>query len=208
MNTMSSPRRTTAGHTQSASRFEVRSVRDEPVQSVLFVCTGNICRSPFAELLLRHLIPGLTVDSVGTHALTGHPMDELMGRELLARGIDPAPARGRALGHRSPTADLILVMSMRHRRFLIEEHPGIARRVGLLGSVEDLAALVPAHDVLLRSHVTKWARRTADPAAEIADPYRLGPEAAAIAAERIDSAVNALADVIADPATASGPAPR
>ena len=46
---------------------------------VLFVCTGNICRSPTAERLAvayaaRHGIADFTSSSAGTHAVIGHPI--------------------------------------------------------------------------------------------------------------------------------------
>src|SRR5437762_9435493 len=51
-----------------------RAVRD--VKSVLFVCTGNICRSPIAEGLFRRLIGNrgdIDVVSAGVHAVRGQP---------------------------------------------------------------------------------------------------------------------------------------
>ena len=44
--------------------------------SILVVCTGNICRSPIAERFLRHALPGMKIDSAGTGALIGHEADE------------------------------------------------------------------------------------------------------------------------------------
>ncbi|MCP5602776.1 protein tyrosine phosphatase, partial [Klebsiella pneumoniae] len=43
--------------------------------SILVVCTGNICRSPLAERILRKSLPGKKIDSAGTNALVGHPAD-------------------------------------------------------------------------------------------------------------------------------------
>ncbi|MFN2560552.1 MAG: low molecular weight phosphatase family protein, partial [Jatrophihabitans sp.] len=46
--------------------------------AVLFVCTGNVCRSPLAERLMRaRLAPGLpvAVSSAGTMGLSGYPID-------------------------------------------------------------------------------------------------------------------------------------
>ena len=41
--------------------------------SILFVCTGNICRSPLAEGLLRLSLPNTRVYSAGLAAVIGHP---------------------------------------------------------------------------------------------------------------------------------------
>ncbi|EMH4162837.1 protein tyrosine phosphatase [Pluralibacter gergoviae] len=43
--------------------------------SILVVCTGNICRSPIGERLLRKLLPSKTIDSAGTGALVDKPAD-------------------------------------------------------------------------------------------------------------------------------------
>ena len=75
---------------------------------VLTVCTGNICRSPYAELLLREGFgwarPGaFEVTSAGTHALVGRPVDVGSVRQLGAKGIDAggnmaAPLLAESLG--------------------------------------------------------------------------------------------------------------
>lgn len=70
--------------------------------SVLFVCMGNICRSPTAEgvfrKLLRETAPGLElrVDSAGTHAYhIGDPPDVRSQAAALERGVDISAHRGR-----------------------------------------------------------------------------------------------------------------
>src|SRR2546422_4051317 len=59
------------------STFYARSqARREIVKSVLFVCTGNICRSPIAEGLFRRLLGNrkdIEVVSAGVHAVSGQP---------------------------------------------------------------------------------------------------------------------------------------
>ena len=59
---------------------------------VLFVCTGNICRSPMAEGLLRHILPErlkskVTVSSAGTHAIDGNPAEPLADLAAQERGF-------------------------------------------------------------------------------------------------------------------------
>ncbi|MDP0907517.1 protein tyrosine phosphatase, partial [Klebsiella pneumoniae] len=44
-------------------------------ESILVVCTGNICRSPIGERYLRKMMPNKIVDSAGTGALIGHGAD-------------------------------------------------------------------------------------------------------------------------------------
>ena len=76
--------------------------RDEDGVSVLFVCMGNICRSPLAEGVFRRLVetraPGLPIriDSAATHAYhIGEPPDHRAQRAALARGIDISGQRAR-----------------------------------------------------------------------------------------------------------------
>ncbi|MFP4294851.1 MAG: low molecular weight protein-tyrosine-phosphatase [Halothiobacillaceae bacterium] len=71
-------------------------------QTVLFVCMGNICRSPTAEGLFRHLIEqaGLLdqveIDSAGTHSYhVGNPPDPRAQAAALQRGIDLSALRAR-----------------------------------------------------------------------------------------------------------------
>ena len=45
------------------------------IQSILVVCTGNICRSPIGERLLQQKLPTFSIASAGTCALAGHPAD-------------------------------------------------------------------------------------------------------------------------------------
>jgi len=73
----------------------------KPVR-VLFVCMGNICRSPTAEGVFRklhgELAPGLAlqVDSAGTHAYhVGEPPDARSYAAAKARGVDISGHRGR-----------------------------------------------------------------------------------------------------------------
>lgn len=85
---------------------------------ILVVCTGNICRSPFIERLLRlHLSStGIEVASAGTGALVGHPMDPLAAELLEALGADPAGHEARQLTPELiDTADLVLTATRRHR---------------------------------------------------------------------------------------------
>ena len=71
--------------------------------AVLFVCMGNICRSPTAEAVFRRLAPQLApelkfeIDSAGTHSYLGAPPDERSQLAARAHGIDMSDLRARAL---------------------------------------------------------------------------------------------------------------
>ena len=72
---------------------------------VLFVCMGNICRSPlsqgvFEELVRREgLKEEVEADSAGTHSYhSGHPPDERAQRSAVKRGVDIGSQRARRIG--------------------------------------------------------------------------------------------------------------
>jgi len=73
-----------------------------PSAAVLFVCLGNICRSPTAEAVFREraaragLAPHILVDSAGTGSWhVGHPPDRRAIAHAARRGYDLAPLRAR-----------------------------------------------------------------------------------------------------------------
>lgn len=169
--------------------------RDEPITSVLFVCTGNVCRSPFAAALLSHLAPALRVTSCGTDALVGARLDPLLAAHLPSGLAAADTHRARQLSMADLDADLVLTMSLRQRALLLDERPDAVRRLGLLGSVATLTRA--GSGPLTRADVSAWSRLPADPAGEIADPYRRGEDAAAIAAQRITENVDRLSRLLA-----------
>jgi len=121
---------------------------------ILTVCTGNICRSPLAERLLRLRLgdDGVTVESAGTHALVDHPMDPETTRLAVERGVpaaDIAAHRGRWIRESHLVRpDLILAMSREHRRYVVELDPS---RSSATFAIRELARLAePIPDIDLR----------------------------------------------------------
>src|SRR5947209_20053459 len=96
---------------------------------ILFVCTGNICRSPLAAALLQRAlaqrgIDGLEVASAGTGAWDGAPASEGAYLVGLERGLDLSGHRARLLTRELvDQADLILTMA-RHHRARVDELGG------------------------------------------------------------------------------------
>jgi len=94
---------------------------------VLFVCMGNICRSPMAEGMFRHAIQqaGLEnqvhIDSAGTHSYhVGSPPDARAQQAILKRGIDISGQRSRQVTDRDLAEyDYILVMDGANHTSLI-----------------------------------------------------------------------------------------
>ena len=96
---------------------------------VLFVCTGNICRSPTAEGVLRHLAKEAGIDvhveSAGTGDWhVGHPPDERAQHHARSRGYDLSAQRARQV---SPgdfkRFDFIVAMDRSHLRVLEAQCP-------------------------------------------------------------------------------------
>ena len=101
-----------------------------PHLALVVLCTGNICRSPLAEVLLRDRLTGLpvTVRSAGTRAVVGEPMAPPVAASVAARGLDPAHSAVQLVREHLADADLVLGLAREHRRAAIELHPRVVRR--------------------------------------------------------------------------------
>ena len=164
--------------------------------SVLFVCTANICRSPFMELTARAMAreAGAAIEfaSAGTLGFEDQPMDEAMASQL--DGLDAGGFRSRPLSnHLLEAADLVLTAEVTHRNRILEDHPAMFRKVFTLGqaaaAIERLENGAGGRALLAR---LSEARGSAEAAQDVRDPYRRGPEAAATAAGQI----RALLDIV------------
>jgi len=131
---------------------------------VLFVCTGNICRSPTAEGVLRHFIAaeGLTgmieADSAGTHGYhVGEPPDPRTIEAAAARGFDLTPLRARKVVRADfERFDLILAMDRGHLA-----HLEALRPVGARAAVKLFLSYHPGE--------------SGESLADVPDPYYGGP---------------------------------
>jgi protein-tyrosine phosphatase len=98
-------------------------------RSILFVCTGNICRSPTAEAVLRHLAREksleLRIESAGLGDWhVGDPPDERTQRHARGRGYDLSAQRARQVRPRDfEEFDMILAMDRGHLQALREMAP-------------------------------------------------------------------------------------
>lgn len=92
--------------------------------SILVVCTGNICRSPMGERLLRQQLPGKQVTSAGIFGLEGHPADAVAQDVAWHHGVSLDDHVGRKLTRSLlQKSDLILVMEPEHLRFIAAMAP-------------------------------------------------------------------------------------
>ena len=125
---------------------------------LLYVCTGNVCRSPAAELLTRHLLIGrlggreagrIEVASAGVRAVVGAPVHPMMRAQLAPWGLDGARC-GQFVARSLDAsvvhgADLVLGATPRHRSSVLEQHPEL---LGKVFSLREFARLSTRVDPL------------------------------------------------------------
>jgi len=135
-------------------------------KNIMIVCIGNICRSPIAEILLKHQQPQLNVFSSGLGALVGKPADPKSIELMAAREIDLTKHCAQQINSVLVSAsDLILTMEQKHVDAIQSKFPEARGKVHLIG---------------------KWSDNQ-----EIPDPYKKDKEAFASAAALIESGIDA-----------------
>ncbi|MDX2376582.1 low molecular weight phosphatase family protein [Microbacterium sp. LRZ72] len=137
---------------------------------LLFVCTGNVCRSPIAQHLLAARLEHpawLEIASAGTHAPTGHAMAgeaAILAREYGAREVDGDRHRARAMVPALvEQADLVVTMTRAHRRGAVEAAPRRLRQTFTLREFARVACSIDAQELA----------RVADAAADASPEERL-----------------------------------
>lgn len=119
---------------------------------ILTVCTGNICRSPQAEQLLRlglASVPDIEVASAGTMAMVGRGQTPQSAAIARTYGVTDAEAHVARQLEESMVreADLILGLAREHRRAVAELVPAAVRRTFTLREFAQLAASVTDADL-------------------------------------------------------------
>lgn len=186
-----------AGH-RGASTSE-RHETPSPLR-ILFVCTANICRSPYMELRAKALTGAndrVEFLSAGTHGFRAHAVDATMAESLHDRGVDAELIDGftsqRLTRELIASADLVLTAEASHREYVLEEAPAAFRKVFTLGQfAESVARLDPGLNG--RALVTAVGHRRAGASTlqDIRDPFRRGRAAADASADQIDALFQAV----------------
>ncbi len=129
---------------------------------VLFVCMGNICRSPTAEGVFRHLVNNagleqhIHIDSAGTHAYhIGNPPDQRAQATALKRNIDLSSQRARQV-HSQDFSEFDYVLAMDN------------------SNLHELHVICPANARTRPDLFLSYAQQTSE--REVPDPYYGGAQ--------------------------------
>ncbi|MEA3560409.1 MAG: L-threonylcarbamoyladenylate synthase [Candidatus Omnitrophota bacterium] len=126
-------------------------------KKVVFVCTGNICRSPMAEGLLRNKLKQLGKDklaevmSVGVSAPSGIGASENAVEAMREEGIDISDHKSRPLDAALvDDADLIFVMESKHSEIILAKVPYAAGKIHLLNIADPIGRPMETYYQVLR----------------------------------------------------------
>ena len=115
---------------------------------MLFVCTGNICRSPMAEQMLKANlqqsgVTGVTVESAGTWAMVGENIPKPGQDAMIEAGLTPMPHSARQLdADLLREANLVLTATEEHRAEAVRTFVKANRYTFTIGEFARLAAFV------------------------------------------------------------------
>jgi protein-tyrosine phosphatase len=168
---------------QAKSRRRPARRKRRPMHRVLFVCTGNICRSPTAEGIFRHMVrdAGLAhlieTDSAGTHGYhVGEAPDARSQAAARLRGYDLSALRARKVEAVDFTNfDLLIAMDRGHQALLTR-----------------MASAQGAHKVRLMMSYASGSGYD-----EVPDPYYGGPDGFELVLDLLEESARGLLAAVA-----------
>jgi protein-tyrosine phosphatase len=130
-------------HRKRAERRHQATLRElersgNPAKKILFLCSGNICRSPVAEKLAKKLLPGLKVGSAGFYPEEGRTSPEGLKSAAQSLGADLSDwASRRVTAEMVRQTDLVVLMDLYNFRDFRREFPAEENKVAFLGMFLD-----------------------------------------------------------------------
>jgi protein arginine phosphatase len=116
------------------------------LQRILFVCTGNTCRSPMAEAILKNKnLDGVEVRSAGVHAANGSEASAHAQRVLEEKGIEHHHHSSMLTRDEVNWADLILTMTVSHKTVILQQYPECSKK---LFTLKEFSGETYNHDVV------------------------------------------------------------
>lgn len=191
----------------ASSLLPVSATRGTPPASLqlLFVCTANISRSPYAERRAAHLLrelgaagDSIVVESAGIPGYPGRDMDAPMAAELRRRGGDPTGHVSRSLTTETlALADVVVTFEFAQRMRILESHPGWGHKLFGLHHLVDAVERTPGGATGYRLvHELQLAAAPDSMSWDVADPYGRGASAAHQTADAIDGALSVIIPVL------------
>lgn len=187
------------------------------MRRILFVCTGNTCRSPMAESMMRHLMKERGIEaevrSAGVSAWNGTPMSDHAQQVLQHRKMDNPDFSSQLLSASLVEwADLVLTLTSGHKRHVLQLFPEVSEKTFTLNEY--------ANQSQQDSSLEEWTSFTAElqmkiaqgiqpteeeitryytlqqklPNMDIADPYGGSLEDYQMTAQEIEAAINKILD--------------
>jgi len=110
------------------------------MKNILVVCTGNICRSPTGEYLLKQALGSdFDVRSAGLGALVDHPAEPTAMKIAMDHGVDMSAHRARQINlDILKWADLVLVMENGQKREILHKYPFMEGKVFRYGEPQQV----------------------------------------------------------------------